>query len=182
MDIITCITAVASCVTAIATAVTVIVAIKQFKKTLSENNRYRLEERAIHLKDNASLVDAWVVIRSRADSNEHFMVIDNASDASIHNVEIEYDWKTGRNGCVEGSKPIELKLLPRGLWIISKSYGSSYGWNFPKAILRSTLDEEYEPRFKEDRSHIVKSISFTDAHEGRWKKDCLNQLTSRVDG
>lgn len=92
MDILTCITAIASCVTALAAAFTVIIAVHQFNVTIEENERTRQREYEQNLEDNASLVDVWIACTKDENSHEHHIVIDNSSEASIRNLQINCTW------------------------------------------------------------------------------------------
>lgn len=179
MDILTCLTAVASCITAIATAVTVLVAIKQFKKTLLESERQRKEDRVMYLKDNASLVDIWIALKKDAESKQHFIVIQNDSDSSVRNLEINCVWKNRETDC--DVSHIKLDFLPKGIWCISRNYKDAYDWEFPISISANKLSEEYEPRFRACEDHKICSYTFYDAHENRWKRDCDSRMIWLID-
>lgn len=179
MDILTCITALASCITAIATAITVFVAIKQFKKTLLENERQRKEDRILCLKDNASLVDIWIALKKDSKSNEHFIIIQNNSDSSVRNLKINCTWKNQETACDDLG--IVLDFLPKGIWYISKNYTDGYEWNFPVSISSDELLKEYEPRFRASEDHKISSYTFCDAHENKWRRDCVLGLICMLD-
>lgn len=170
MDILTCITVTASCVTALATAFTVIIAVHQFKVTLEENERTRQREREQYLEDNASLIDVWVACTKDENSKEHHVVIDNSSEASIRNLQINCIWNN--TTLDDDNSPIEVRLLPKGFWIVSRNYKEGHPWDFPESISIDALKERYAPRFSKDEDHIIKSYFFDDVHGKSWGVDC----------
>lgn len=179
MDIFSYVAAIASCVTAIATAVTVIVAIRQFNKTL----KHAEEEHELLLKENAALLDARIVVSKDSNSQQHHILIENNTNAAVYDVEIETIWleNTIKGECVE--KSCSYKTIPKGAWIISRNFdgSQSYFWKFPQSITDIDLNAKYEPRFLNDRFHIVKNISFSDSFGSRWKKDLDTRCISKVD-
>lgn len=82
---------IAGIITAATTVGTVVVALWQFKKTVVNEEQMRQENIAREEKQNAYLVDAWIVIDTK-DNNYQHIVINNGSSGAIRNVSLEVQW------------------------------------------------------------------------------------------
>lgn len=92
----------------------------------------------------------------------------------MHDVELDLEWR-----CDDNAKPkptsIPLRLIPKGIWIVSKNYDGGYEWKFLVSITREDLQKQYKPRFTEDSNHHLVRMAFTDVHETRWEWDDATQ-------
>lgn len=167
MDILSAIAAIASCVTAIATAVTVIVAIRQFKRTLEENQKQIENERLNLIKNEALGVDAWIVLPKDQMRGQHSFVIHNETQGCLRNVEVALEWKSYYDATNDSCR---IKLLPPGYWIISRNFDNdiSSSWKFPAQISNQQLSIEYSPKYLDDSKHVLKEIWFTDRFGINW--------------
>ena len=171
MDALSWIAAMASCVTAIATAVTVIVAMRQFKHSLAENQKQIEIERLNAIKDEALYVDAWIVLPKEG-TGKHKIVLKNETNGCLRDIEVKIKWKGYSETCYS-TEPLRIRTLPPGYWIVSKNYDPSCSkvWEYPEAITKVDLDSRYVPRFSKDENHVLEEISFKDMHGLKWLLD-----------
>lgn len=168
----------AGVLTAIATIGTIVVALWQFKKTIANEEARRCENQFREKKQNAYLVDAWIVMDTE-DSNHRHVVIQNNSHGAIRDVSFEVKWgsdKIETVPCFKGG----WRLLPPGKWLVRKKMSfEDYSWGFPEPLPEQ--DIQFVPQFSPAQDYSICSLVFTDAFAGTWKRtyrDCVDSADS----
>lgn len=119
-------------------------------------------------REQASAVNAWCVVTNAEDDRRDGLLVSNASDSPVYNVQVVARDRRGSE-----QFPLTLFVPPPGNYVALEEH--VYHWTFPQAA--ADVKGAIRPVTKHETWRVIR-LSFTDAHGIAWVRDDHGRLTS----